>query len=45
MKCTYYTGCTNEATFGPDPYAQDIYDDDTPVWMCADCRDDSAMEI
>jgi hypothetical protein len=33
------------ATYGPDPYAADINDDDTPVWECEDCRHESAMDI
>jgi C4-type Zn-finger protein len=28
-----------------DPYAADIYDDDTPVLQCDDCRYESAMDI
>lgn len=32
-------------TFGPDPYAQDVSCDDTPVWECENCRFESAMDI
>lgn len=33
------------ATYGPDPYAEEIGNDDTPVWECGDCRHESAMDI
>jgi hypothetical protein len=26
--------CTEPATFEPDPYAEEIHDDSTPVWIC-----------
>ena len=29
----------------PDPYAQDIWDDDTPVSQCPYCIEQSAMDI
>ena len=29
----------------PDPYASEIYDDDTPVVACAECRYQRAMAI
>lgn len=31
--------------YGPDPYAQELWDDETDVWMCAECRDESAQDI
>jgi len=40
----YQCGDT-EATFGPDPYAEEIGGDDAPVWECACCRYQSAMDI
>ena len=38
-------GTSINVTFGPDPYALEINDDDTPVWECANCRDESAGDI
>ncbi len=29
-----YVDCPSPAEFGPDPYAEEIYDDSTPVWLC-----------
>lgn len=38
--------CGNEnATFGPDPYAEDIHGDDTPVWLCEGCSKSRAADI
>ena len=31
--------------WGPDPYADEIGHDDTPVWECGPCRDESARDI
>jgi hypothetical protein len=33
------------ATFEPDPYDLEINNDDTPQWLCAECRRASADEI
>lgn len=33
------------ASFGPDPYNSDVNDDDTPVWLCGECRHESAMDV
>ena len=42
-------GCSNTeknpVTKEPDPYQQEINDDETEVWECASCREDSAMDI
>lgn len=35
----------NPVTFGPDPYYQEIHEDDSPVWECERCRQESADEI
>ena len=35
----------DDVTFEPDPFASEIHDDDTPVWMCASCREQSAWDI
>ncbi len=41
MKCSN-CGCKNTkenpVTKETDPYQSDIYDDDTEVWECAECR-------
>ena len=48
MKCSI-CGCNdteeNPVTKGPDPYNNDINDDDTPVWECSSCRQDRAGDI
>lgn len=33
------------ARLAPCPYAQEINGDDRPVWLCADCRHERAMDI
>ncbi len=38
-------GTTVEVTFAPDPYSEEINFDDTPHWMCATCRRESAQDI
>lgn len=43
-------GCGNHAdqdnvTFAPDPYEADLHNDQTPVWMCEECRRQSAREL
>ena len=38
-------GSDENVTFGPDPYMKDIWGDDTPVWMCSNCRYESARDI
>lgn len=38
-------GEDKELFYGPDPYAQELYDDETPVWQCSDCAHESAMDI
>ena len=35
----------DDVTFGPDPYAEEIGNDDTPVWECENCRHESAQDI
>ncbi len=48
MKCCS-CGCSstkeNPVTKDSDPYQSEINDDETEVWECANCRDDSAMDI
>jgi len=38
-------GGTEDLDFGPDPFDQEILDDDTPVWLCEPCWQDAADEI
>jgi hypothetical protein len=40
-------GCktTENVTFDADPYAHDIDGDDTPVWLCDECREQRADDI
>lgn len=35
----------NPVTFERDPLAYEVYNDDTPVWKCEKCRQESADEI
>ena len=48
MKCSC-CGCNNTkenpVTKEPDPFALEIHGDDTEVWECAICRENSAMDI
>lgn len=38
-------GTNVDVEFGPDPYAEDVYGDYTPVWECRICREISADDI
>lgn len=33
------------ATFAPCPYREEIYGDDTEVWLCDSCREQNALDI
>jgi hypothetical protein len=35
----------SEVTFAPDPFDEEINGNDTPVWECQDCREQSADDI
>jgi len=35
----------SEIFFGPDPYAQELFDDNTDVWLCSECCRESANDI
>jgi len=37
--------CEGQLLYGPDPYAEEIEGDETPVWLCQRHADDQAMEI
>lgn len=45
MRCKKCGKSGKDVTKAPDPYAQDIHNDSTPVWMCEPCRSISAQEI
>jgi hypothetical protein len=34
-----------ELTYDADPFASEIYDDETPCWMCDECITISSEEI
>jgi hypothetical protein len=38
-------GTTENLEYGPDPFAEEIHGDDTPVWECEACRYESARDI
>ena len=38
-------GATDNLLWEPDPYAHEINDDDTPVWLCEDCRQELEDDI
>lgn len=38
-------GKKEDVTFDADPYASELYDDETPVWLCGDCRHERAMGV
>ena len=48
MKCKI-CGCSNTeenpVTKDSDPYQEDVNNDNTEVWECANCREDSAGDI
>jgi hypothetical protein len=44
-KCCRCGKVGDDVTYGPDPFAEEIAGDDTPVWECEECRYQSAMDI
>jgi len=38
-------GSTENVEYGPDPYASEIHDDETPHYLCAVCLDALAAEV
>lgn len=34
-----------EMVYGPDPFAEEIYGDETPMWLCDDCHEQSRLDI
>lgn len=43
--CELFGTEENPVTYAPNPYTQEMDDDDTCYWMCADCRYESASDI
>jgi len=41
----YGRDCDGEGIFDVDPYAEEIHNDSTPVWMCEGCRYGASMDI
>lgn len=35
----------DEVTFGPNPFEHEVHDDDTPEWLCEDCRRELARDV
>ena len=35
----------SELTYGPDPFASEIYNDNTCVYLCKRCHHESCMDI
>ena len=44
-KCRECGKVDSTVTFAPDSYNDEIYDDNTPVWECENCRMESLMDI
>ena len=40
-----YCGTEVDLIFAPNPYAHEINDDDTPLWLCQGCRQELADDI
>lgn len=40
-----YGQCCGDMEYGPDPFAEEIRGDSTPVWECSYHRFESAMDI
>lgn len=38
-------GSTEDLTWGPDPYLEEIADDNSPRWMCPECLDRARLDI
>lgn len=41
----YFNSSDPDIKFAPDPYQAEINNNDTPVWECEHCREDSAGDI
>ena len=44
IKCE---GCgeVKECSYGLDPFSSEILYDDTPMWLCDDCIEESQMQL
>ena len=36
---------TEGLIWGPNPYAHEVFDDNTPMWLCQECRQELADDI
>jgi len=43
--CTHCKTVRGDVTFDENPFAAEINDDHTKVWMCGECRSNSAGDI
>ena len=43
--CCEYCLTHDNLIWGPNPYAHEINDDDTPMWLCENCRQELADDI
>lgn len=44
-ECKSCGSTAEDVTLAPDPFAEEIYGDVTPVWECENCRYESARDI
>lgn len=40
-----YDALKDEIAFEPDPFAEEIHGDSTPIWQCSNCAYESSMDI
>lgn len=43
--CGYCKSHKGDVTYGVHPYNHELYDDNTKVWMCKNCRYESYMDV
>lgn len=46
--CEGYCGTLHsesEMSYGPDPYADEILGDNTPIWLCRECWNQSENDV
>lgn len=43
--CGYCYKYGEDVSFAPNPFRLEIYEDETNVWMCSNCRHESYMDI
>lgn len=44
-KCPGCDQPKKDITWGADPFNHDVYGDETPIWLCGDCRYQRAMDV